>query len=73
MEEKVQTDPQETACEVMDRIQLVQLRTSGEPLWTRYWTFGFHKRWWIPWLAEWLSASQDGMCSVWLFGLFWGK
>jgi hypothetical protein len=24
--------------------------------------FGFHKRWGISWLAEWLSASQEGLC-----------
>jgi hypothetical protein len=36
----------------------------GEPLWTWLWTFGFHKRQAISWLAEWLSAFQEGPCSM---------
>jgi hypothetical protein len=32
--------------------------TSGGLMWTRQWTFGFHKRRGISWVAEWLLASQ---------------
>jgi hypothetical protein len=32
--------------------------------WARQWNFGFHKSWGISWLAERLSASQKGCCSV---------
>jgi hypothetical protein len=39
-------------------------------LWTRSWTFGFHKRRRISWLAEWLSASQERLCSVELLILY---
>jgi hypothetical protein len=41
----------------------LRIGTSGALLRTRQWTFGFHKRWGISWLAEWLSASQEGLCS----------
>lgn len=33
------------------------IRTGSELLWTQKLTFVFHKRWWIPWLAERLLAS----------------
>jgi hypothetical protein len=38
--------------------------SSGALLWTRRWTFGFHKRWMNFWLAERLSASQEGLYSI---------
>jgi hypothetical protein len=38
--------------------------TSGGLLWTQQWTFGFHKRRGISWLAEWLLTSQEGFCSL---------
>jgi len=34
-----------------------------ELLWMRKWTFGLHKMWGIPWLAEELSASQTALCN----------
>jgi len=34
----------------------------GVFLWTRQWTFGFHKSRGISGLPEWLSASQEGRC-----------
>jgi hypothetical protein len=36
---------------------------SGRLLWTQQWTSEFHKRRGI-WLAEWLSSSQEGVCSM---------
>jgi hypothetical protein len=36
-------------------------------LWTRSWNFGFHKRRGISWVAEWLSASQEGFFCMELF------
>jgi hypothetical protein len=38
--------------------------TSGRLLWTQQWTFGFHKRRWISWVAEWLLTFQEGLCSM---------
>jgi hypothetical protein len=33
-------------------------------LWTWQWTFRSHRRWGISWMAEWLLASQEGLCSI---------
>jgi hypothetical protein len=33
-------------------------------LWIRKWAFWFQKKWGISWLAEWLSASQERLCSM---------
>jgi hypothetical protein len=41
----------------------LRIGTSGGLLWTRQWTFGFHRRRGISWLAEWMLASQQGLCS----------
>jgi hypothetical protein len=38
--------------------------TSTGLLWTRLWTFGFYKKLGISWLAEWLLAPQEGLCSI---------
>jgi len=40
----------------------LRIGTSVGLLWTRKWTFGFHKKRAISWLAEWLLASQEGRC-----------
>jgi hypothetical protein len=50
----------------------LRIGTSGGLLWTQKWTFRFHKRRGISWLAEWLLASQ-GLCSMSQFtkGLSW--
>jgi hypothetical protein len=44
-------------------IGLIWLRigTSGGLLWTRYWTFGFHKMLESTWVAAQLAASQEGL------------
>jgi hypothetical protein len=42
----------------------LRLVTTGGLLWTRLETFGLHKGRWISWLAEWQSASQEGLCSM---------
>jgi hypothetical protein len=39
-------------------------RTLGVLLLTRQWTFRFYKRRGISWPAEWLSASQEGLCCM---------
>ena len=33
-------------------------------LWVREWKFGFHKMWGISWLADDMSPSQEGLCSM---------
>jgi hypothetical protein len=38
--------------------------TSGEFLWTRKWSFGFHKKQAVTWLAEWLLSSQERLCTM---------
>jgi hypothetical protein len=45
---------------------LIRLRigTSGGLLWTRWWTFGFHKMLGSSWVAAQLAASQDGLSSM---------
>jgi hypothetical protein len=44
----------------MDWIYLAEIGTGDRLLWTRQWTFGFHKMRGISWLAEELLASQKG-------------
>ena len=41
----------------------LEISTSKEwgLLWRREWTFGFIKKWGVPWLTERLSASQEGI------------
>jgi hypothetical protein len=36
----------------------------GGLLCIRWWTFGFHKMQRISWVAEDVSASQEGLCSM---------
>jgi hypothetical protein len=48
----------------MHRIYLAQNRDQVRVLWTRLWTFGFHKRREISWPAERLSASEGELCST---------
>ena len=38
--------------------------TGGWLLWTRHWTFGWYKMSAISWIAEKVSISQEGFCSV---------
>jgi hypothetical protein len=38
--------------------------SNHEPLWTRQWAFGFHKRTVISWLACWLPASHSALRSM---------
>jgi hypothetical protein len=40
-----------------------RIGSSSELLWARQWTFRFHKRRWISWLAAWLLPSK-GLCSM---------
>jgi hypothetical protein len=40
------------------------IETGGRLLWTRYWTFGFHKMLGSSWVAEQLVAPQEGLSSV---------
>jgi hypothetical protein len=46
--------------------ELISLRigTSGGLLWTRQWTFGFHKILGSSWVAAQLAASQEGLSSM---------
>jgi len=37
----------------------LRIRSGGGLVWTRWWTFGFHKKaYYILWQAEWQSAFQ---------------
>jgi hypothetical protein len=42
----------------------LRIGTSGGPLWTRYWTFGFHDMLESSWVAAQLTASQEGLSSM---------
>jgi hypothetical protein len=42
----------------------LRIGTSGGLLWTRRWTFGFHKMLGSSWVAAQLAASQDGLSSM---------
>jgi hypothetical protein len=42
----------------------LNIRTGGRLLWRLLWTFRFHKRQGISWLAEQLLASEEGLCSM---------
>jgi hypothetical protein len=48
----------------MDWIDLVLIGTSGGLLWTRWWTFGFHKILGSCWVAAHLAASQEVLSSM---------
>jgi hypothetical protein len=43
---------------------LLKIGTSGGLLWTRWWTFGFHKMLGSSWVAAQLAASQERLSSV---------
>jgi hypothetical protein len=43
--------------------------TSGGLLWTRWWTFGFHKMMGSSWVAAQLAASQEGLSSVSMYDI----
>jgi hypothetical protein len=42
----------------------LRIGTIGGLLWTRWWTFGFHKMLGSSWVAAKLAASQEGLSSV---------
>jgi hypothetical protein len=42
----------------------LRIGTSGGLLWTRWWTFGFHRMLGSSWVAAQLAASQEGLRSV---------
>jgi hypothetical protein len=42
----------------------LRIGTSEQLLWTRQWTFGFHKILGISWVAAQLAASQEGLSSM---------
>jgi hypothetical protein len=44
----------------VNQIHLVQGRVQLR----KWWAFGFHKRWRISWLPEWLFTSQQEFCST---------
>jgi hypothetical protein len=39
----------------------LSIGTGGGFLWTLKWAFGYHKIWWISFIAEWLLASPEGL------------
>jgi hypothetical protein len=45
-----------------------RIGTSGELLWTREWTFEFHRRRRISWLAEWRPLKKYSPLWSYLFG-----
>jgi hypothetical protein len=68
-EYNIKTDLRKIGCEGVNWMYLIG--TSGRLLWTRQWTFGFHKRRWISWLAEWLLASLEQFRSMELINGAW--
>jgi hypothetical protein len=50
-------DFREIGLEDVNWIYLAQDTNWWWILWTQYWTFGFHKRWGISWLAEHTSIN----------------
>jgi hypothetical protein len=42
----------------------LRIRTGGGLLWMRLWTFRVHKMRRISWVADDVSASQEGLCSM---------
>ena len=42
----------------------LRIETGGGHLWMRQWTFRFHKKWRISWLAESQFTFQEGLCSM---------
>jgi hypothetical protein len=59
--DNIKTDLREIGWDVIDWIDLAQERDSGWLLWTRLWTFGFHKTLGSSWVAAQLAASQEGL------------
>jgi hypothetical protein len=43
---------------------LLRIGSSGGLLWTRWWTFGFHKKERYFWQAKWQSAFQIISCTM---------
>jgi hypothetical protein len=60
--EDIRMDLREIRWNVWTGCIWLRIGTSDGLLWTRLWTFGFHKRWGISWLAEWMLASEEGLC-----------
>jgi hypothetical protein len=57
-------DLMEMGMKVRNRCIWLRIGTRGRLLWTRKWTSGFHKRWRIYWLAEWVLVSWECLCSM---------
>jgi len=53
-EHNIKMDVREIGWEGVHGSIWLRIGTSGGILWTRSWTFGFHKRPEVSWLAEWL-------------------
>jgi hypothetical protein len=63
-DENIRMDQRKYGRKVWTGFICFRIGTSGRLLWRRQWTFGFHKRLRTSWLAEWLLASQEGLCPI---------
>jgi hypothetical protein len=68
-ENHIKIDFEEIRLEGLDWIHWLSIGTGSGLLWTRWWTFMFHKRRGICWLAERLLAFEDRLHSVELCGI----
>jgi hypothetical protein len=63
-EDNIQLDLREVGIDGRTGFGWLRIGPSGELLWTRWWTFGFHKESRIFWQAEWLSSFQIISCTI---------
>jgi hypothetical protein len=64
----IKMDLQEVGLGGMDILIWLRIGTDGERLYARQQTFTYHKMRGISWLAEDMLASEEGLCSMELFG-----
>jgi hypothetical protein len=61
--DNIKMDLREIGCLVWTGLIWFRIGTSGGLLYTRQWTFGFHKMLGSSWAATQLAASQEGLSS----------
>jgi hypothetical protein len=70
MEDNIKMDLREVGWEAQTGLIWLRIGTGGRLLCIRWWTFGFHKMRGISWVAQGVLASQEGLCSIFLFFMF---
>jgi hypothetical protein len=63
-EDNIKMHLREVGWEAWTGLIWLRIGTGGELLWTRLWTFGFHKMRGISWVAQEVLASHEGLCSM---------